>query len=306
MSSFDMDAGTILVALLHGFYLAALFSGFGTMLFLLGIARPALQLVPDLERGEAFRACLVLARVSLLMSILLGIAWLGSETAVLAGASGPRQAIRALPLVIGQTEFGHLLVTQISLSAAALILAGRETWRLGVAMGCACIATLLEAWHLHAAAMSDRPLLICEAVHVLAAAVWLGSLLPLALLVRVASPGAAILACRRYSRAGAVCVLALALTAFWQGRVLIGSLEALITTAYGWAALIKLALFLALIGCAFRNRFKLTPALSAMSPQIARRDLRRSIMVEASIGLLIALVASVLASLPPVTDMLMR
>jgi putative copper export protein len=306
MSSFDMDASTILVALLHGFYLAALFSGFGTMLFLLGVARPALQLMPDLERGEAFRAGLILARVSLLMSILLGIAWLGSETAVLAGANGPRQTIGALPLVIRQTEFGHLLVTQISLSAAALILARRQTWRLGAAMGCACIATLLEAWHLHAAAMSDRPLLICEGVHVLAAAVWLGSLLPLALLVRVASPDVAILACRRYSRAGAVCVLTLALTAFWQGRVLIGSLEALIATAYGWAALIKLALFLALIGCALRNRFKLTPALSAMSPQIARRDLRRSIMGEASIGLLIVIVASILASLPPGPDMMMR
>ncbi|HEY1928489.1 MAG TPA: CopD family protein [Caulobacteraceae bacterium] len=295
-----------MVALLHGFYLAMLFSGFGTMLFLVSVARPALGLMSGLEREDAFRACLILARVSLLMSILLGIAWLGSETAVLAGANGPRQAIRALPLVILQTDFGHLLVTQIFLSAASLILAGRQTWRLGAATFCACIATLLEAWHLHAAAMSDRPLLICEVAHVLAAAVWLGSLLPLGLLLRVASPDVASLACRRYSRVGAVCVLALALTAFWQGWVLIGSPEALIATAYGWAALTKLTLFLALIGCAFRNRFNLTPALSAMSPQTARRDLRRSITVEASIGLVIVLVASLLASLPPGTDMMMR
>lgn len=306
MSSFGIDISTVLVALLHGLYLAMLFSGFGTMLFLLGVARPALRLMPDMERGEAFRACLSLARVSLLMSILLGIAWLGSETAVLAGANGPRQAIRALPLVILQTDFGHLLVTQIFLCAASLILARRQTWPLGAATCCACIATMLEAWHLHAAAMSDRPLLICEVAHVLAAAVWLGSLLPLALLVRVASPDAAILACRRYSRVGAVCVLALALTAFWQGWVLIGSPKALIATAYGWAALIKLTLFLALIGFALRNRFRLTPALSAISPQTDRRDLRRSIMGEASIGLLIVLVASMLASLPPGTDVMTR
>ena len=299
-----MDTATALIALLHGFYLVALFSGFGSMLFLISVARPALRLMPDLERREAIHACLILARVSLLMSIPLGIAWLGSETAALAGANGLRQTITALPAVILQTDFGHLLVTQISLSAVSLILAGRQTWQLGAATFCACIATLLEAWHLHAAAMSDTPLLICEVAHVLAAAVWLGSLLPLALFLRVASPDAAILACRRYSRLGAVCVLALALTAFWQGWVLIGGLQALVASAYGWAALIKLALFLALIGFALRNRFELTPALAAMSPQIARRDLRRSITVEASIGLLIVLVASLLASLPPGMDMM--
>ena len=169
ISSFGMDESTVfLVALLHGFYLAMLFSGFGTTLFLVSVARPALRLMSDLEREDAFRTCLILARVSLLMSILLGIAWLGSETAVLAGANGPRQAIRALPLVILRTDFGHLLVAQISLSAASLMLARRQTWPLGAATCCACIATLLEAWHLHAAAMSDRPLLICEVAHVLA------------------------------------------------------------------------------------------------------------------------------------------
>lgn len=306
MLPFDMDPATLAVAILQGFFLAALFSGFGTLLFLIGIAPSALRRMSCLEQRATSRTCLMLARFSLLTSVLLGVAWLSSETAVLAGANGLHQTIRTLPVVILRTAFGHLLMTQISMSAAALILARRKTGWLAAATCCAGLATALQAWHLHAAAMSDRPLLIVEVVHVLAGAVWLGSLLPLALLVRAASPDIAALACHRYSPFGAVCVVALALTAFWQDWVLIGSPQALIATAYGLVALVKLALFLALIACAFRNRFKLTPALSAIRPLMSRRDLRRGVMCETSIGLLIVLVASVLASLPPGMEMMMQ
>jgi copper resistance protein D len=301
-----MDASTLAGALLQGVFLAALFSGFGTTLFLIGIAPPALRRMSSVERRVTFRTCLMLARLSLLASVLLGVSWLGFETAELAGANGLHQAIKALPVVVLQTEFGHLLVTQISLSAAAVILARREAWLLGAATCCAGIATALQAWHLHAASMSDKPLLVSEVVHIVAAAVWLGSLLPLALLVLASSPGVAALACRRYSPFGTACVVALALTAFYQGWVLIGGPQALVATAYGWAALVKLALFLALIAFACRNRFVLASALSATRPIVARRDLQRSVMGETAIGFLIVLVASVLASLPPGMDMMMQ
>ena len=149
-------------------------------------------------------------------------------------------------------------------------------------------------------------LLVSEVLHVLAAGAWLGTLLPLALLVRMASPEAGSIASRRFSPFGFACVLVLAVTAFWQGLVLVGSLRGLIATAYGWMVLVKLALFAILIGFALRNHFRLTLPLRGTDPISARHALERSIVREASVGLAIVLVAAVLASLPRGMDMTMQ
>lgn len=297
--------GDLLSALLHGTALAFLFSAFGSLVFLTLLAPPAMDRMDRADRSIIERRGYALARASLALAVAGELAWLVFETGVLAGSSDPAIVLRALPVVALGTEFGHLVLAQaLALAAALLALGGnRRGLRPILAASLAGFATLLEAWHLHAAAMYAGPsfFLVCEALHVLAAALWLGSLLPLAFFVRAATPGAAFAIARRYSAFAAPAVLVLAATAFGQGLVLVGSIPALAFTAYGRLVVIKILVFIVLIAFALRHRFRLTPALAGTDPHSVRRRLGRSIFAETACGVLIVLVAAVLASLAPPT-----
>lgn len=305
---FDLGEGGLPLALLRGIAVAALFSAFGALLFLESVAPPALARVAATERATVAGRCLRLARASLGLAVLAELAWLIAESATIAGAKNFAQTIAAVPAVLSDTAFGQLVVAQMALLVAAMALSRVDRGgRVRLAALLAALATVLQGWHLHAAAMYDgfSGLLAAEALHVLAAGAWLGSLLPLALLIAAAPPEAGGIAARRFSPLGAACVSALAATGFWQGLVLVGGLHGLIGTAYGWMVLVKLALFAVLIGFAWRNRFRVTPLLSGDDPSSARHALQRSVMREAGVGLLIVLAASVLSSLPPAMDMAM-
>jgi copper resistance protein D len=303
---FDLGEGGLPLALIRGATLAAALSAFGCLFFLAVVAPPALA---RMTAPDVACRCLRVGRASLILAVLGECAWLVFESAAMAGAGSVSQAFAAVPMVTADTEFGHLVVAQTALLAMAAF----ASWgidrgrRLLLAAILAGVAAALQGWHLHAAAMSPgiSVLLIAELLHVLAAGAWLGSLLPLALLIGAAPPDAGAIASRRYSPFGASCVSVLALTAFWQGLVLAGGIHGLIATAYGWMILVKLALFVVLIGFAWRNRFWMTPRLSGAGSLGARRALQRSVASEAGIGLLIVLAASVLASLPPAMDMTM-
>ncbi|MGH7079996.1 MAG: CopD family protein [Acetobacteraceae bacterium] len=295
--------GELLSALVHGTALTFLFSAFGSLVFLTLLAAPAMGRMGPADRSMIERRGCALARVSLALAVPGELAWLLFEAGVLAGATDPAIMLRALPVVALKTRFGHLVLAQaLALAAALLILGGkRRGARPILAAGLAGFATLLEAWHLHAAAMYAGPsfFLVCETLHVLAAALWLGSLLPLAFFVRAATPAAALAVAHRYSAIAAPAVVVLAATAFWQGLVLVGSVPALAFTAYGRLVVVKILVFMVLIAFALRHRFRLTPALAAGDPHSVRRLLGRSIFAEAACGVLIVLVAAVLASLGP-------
>jgi putative copper resistance protein D len=295
----------VALALVQGVMIAGLFTGFGTLLFQVTLA-PAPGAIADARvRAELARRSANLARLGLALTIPAGCAWLVAETAVMAAGSSAGGVLSALPVVLSATGVGHVLSAQIVLTIAALVLvrAGRA-WRLRLAAILSGLATALQAWHLHAAAMHAGPslLLVCELVHVLAAAGWLGMLPALFLLMGIAPVTAAFAVLRRFSPFGAGCVLALAVTALYQGFILVGSWRALWTTAYGWMVLVKLALFAILIGIACRNQFRLARLLRG-GPGASRAALRRSLVYETAAGLAIVLAASVLANLPPGMDM---
>jgi putative copper resistance protein D len=306
---FDLGGGGLALALTRGIALAAVLSAFGCLFFLVAMAPPALARMTVPERMTVVWRCLRLARVSLCFAVLAEVAWLVLESAVMAGTGSVSRALAAVPTVARDTEFGHLVVAQMVLLAAA----GVVTWggdpgrRVTLAVVLTGLTATLQAWHLHAAAMFPgfSALLGAEVLHVVAAGAWLGSLLPLALLIGAAPPEAGSIASRRYSPFGASCVSVLTTTAFWQVLVLAGGVHGLIATAYGWMILVKLALFAVLIGFAWRNRFRVTPRLSGTDSLRARVALQHSIASEAGIGLLVVLAASVLASLPPAMDMTM-
>ena len=290
-----------MLALLRGLSVAALLSVFGSLLFRTVLAPPVLA---RMEVGEAAvfqRRWRLLFWSSWATAILATFGWLVLQAASIADASSVLAGVSAVPTVLADTQFGHILLARMAVLVLTALVMGREERRLWAATGLAAIATTLQAGHSHAASMYDGPsfLLVSEVVHLLAAGAWIGGLLPLLLLIASASPEAAAHASRRFLPLGATCVLLLAVTAGFQFWVLIGGLPGLIGTGYGLMALLKLALFGVLIGLAASNRFRLTPALATASATYAKHRLLRSIAIETGVGLLVVLAAGLLTNLPP-------
>ncbi len=117
-------------------------------------------------------------------------------------------------------------------------------------------------------------------VHVAAAAVWVGALVPLALLLAAGASETATRALASFSRIVPWAVVALALTGGFLAAVQVRTPAALWETAYGRVLLAKLALVAAMLALAAVNRWRLTrPALAGDAA--ARRRLVRVIAVEA-------------------------
>lgn len=298
------SSGTVISALVHGVALIFVLSGFGALLFLSVLGAPAIAVMEPRERADAERRCATLAAWSLALGAFCEIAWLVVESGVLAGA-GFAVLPAAVAVVALHTEFGHLVLAQVAFLVCGFFLLGkrRSGARVAFAATLSGIVVLLEAWHLHAAAMDPGPslFLACEALHVIAAAAWLGSLLPLALLIRDAPPRIGLAALLRYSAFAKPLVAALVVTAAFQGLVLVGSVEAFFTTPYGRVVVIKIVLFAILVGFALRHRYRMVPALSGRDPGAVRRDLWRSVLGETGFGVAIVVVAAVLSSLAPPT-----
>jgi putative copper export protein/mono/diheme cytochrome c family protein len=148
-----------------------------------------------------------------------------------------------------------------------------------------------------AGAIGDR-LLLSEALHLAAAGIWLGALLPLWLSLCALAPGQAASVCERFSPIGLACVLVLAGTGFAQALELVGSLPGLFGTRYGHVALLKILLFLIALGLAACNRLWLTDHLAAETAD-ARRHLLVSVCCETCVGVAIVTAAAFMASSPP-------
>jgi mono/diheme cytochrome c family protein len=199
--------------------------------------------------------------------------------------------------VFVRTAFGHEAAVQVGLLVLALVLCRvRWTW---IPAALALGVVTVQVAHLHAWAMAGRatPLTGAVLLHLWAAALWLGALLPLRLVVRGAPLPVAFAAVRRFSARATVLVIVLALTAVFQGFEMFGGVAGLFGATYGWVAMAKALLFAVLLGFAWRNRFVLTPALEG--GKAARDLLSRSIARETGVGVLVLGVAAVLTALPP-------
>ncbi len=259
--------------------------------------------VLSLAGALGFRALVApftLARVTrpaLVVALLAGAVWLLLQSGAMAGVGSLAEAAAVLPTVALHSWFGHVLMARLPLLLAAGLLAGdgRTPWRLWAATACAGAAVALQAALGHAAALGDPVLLATVALHLLAAAAWLGGLLPLHLALAAAGSPTAV--ARRFSLVGVLAVAAILATGLEQSAVLIGSLPGLLGTAYGHTALLKIALLSALVALAGLNRFAYTPRLDAQPPTLRR--LRTSIAIEVLLGLAVVAAAARLGSLPP-------
>jgi copper resistance protein D len=190
----------------------------------------------------------------------------------------------------GTKDSGGFLKTAIVVVAAGL--AGTLAWA-GHGNGGAGLAGSIH--------------LAADVLHLIAAAAWVGGLLPLAFLLanadRVSSVEVARAASLRFSAYGLVAVGTLLLTGSINTWYLAGGIHALTATAYGHLLLLKIALFLVMLALAMVNRFWLTPALASDAGETFERKvlrrLRGNVAIETAAGAVILAVVAVLGVTPP-------
>ncbi len=197
------------------------------------------------------------------------------------------------------TGFGRAVV----LGATALVLAyaARQTGRrIGIVLASLSLLNvgLAIASAGHAATASPtlltRPALF---LHAITATLWIGALLPLAILFKQQSFGA-MLPLKRFSAAIPLIVGVLILSGLALAVVQLRTVTALWTTDYGQVLLAKLALVAALLLLAAFNRYRLTEPVLAGS-KTAVRQLRRSILAEVVLGSLIIAALGLWRFTPP-------
>jgi copper transport protein len=142
----------------------------------------------------------------------------------------------------------------------------------------------------HAATAPPRwlsmPLVV---LHATAAAYWVGSLWPLAVVLRSEPRNGAVAVVRRFSAIALGIVGLLVAVGLGLSVLQIGRLGAITGTDYGRIWLVKMALVAVLLGLAMLNRQHLTPALERGAASAPTR-LRQSIAVE--LGVMAAIVAA--------------
>jgi len=155
--------------------------------------------------------------------------------------------------------------------------------------------------------------MIADGIHLLAAAIWIGALFVLLVLVTVAADtqansAAAIVrhALIRFSGIGTSLVAVLVLSGLVNSWYLIGfdKLDQLFVSRYEEILLVKLALFGAMLVIAAANRFWLTPRLAAAlasgsKPAASIRPLGMSILGETVLGIGVLAAVAWLGTLQP-------
>ena len=224
--------------------------------------------------------------------------------------------------VLSQTQFGFAWQIRLLLGgglAACLLLqraSGDRSFR-----GLSIVTGLLAAAYLGSLAFAghgaeglgiERHIhLAADFLHLIAAGLWLGALVPLALLLihlgRLQEDGWASAAARagsRFSTLGIFAVGILLVSGLINAAFLLGGLHSLVDTAYGRLLLLKIVLFAAMVGLAGINRQYLLPRLSGArsSASATARKFVQSALVEIALGLVIVCIVGALGIMPPAND----
>ena len=134
-----MSTLEIIVALLRGAHVAALLSLFGTLVFLTLVV-PSAMAEATVEAPHLRRRLLRLARISAALALIIGVAWLTVESAVIAGTESIAMTLHAVPVVAFRTQFGQWLLARGVLLLVVLFTLGSARVRSSIAAVSAAIA----------------------------------------------------------------------------------------------------------------------------------------------------------------------
>jgi copper resistance protein D len=288
----------------------------GTLVFRAVVANPVLR--SREAAAKTFRTQTQrVAWISLAVAVISGLTWVLLVTMSLSGESvGEAVMSGAVRDVLNLTQFGLVSEIRAGLAivlAACLVAQGRFPLAERIALATALGLAAAIAWTGHAAStpgVEGNLHLAADALHVLAAAAWIGGLVSLVLLLAVISkippmPGAALAqdVAQRFSTLGMLSVAILVLSGTVNSWILVGSFDGLFADEYGRLLILKLIIFAFMLAFAAVNRFWLTPRLAVSSANTgqseALRQLTRNSAIEIALGLAIFAVVGLLGTLHP-------
>jgi putative copper resistance protein D len=302
-----LEAGLIISRFLH---YAAVLILFGASLFPL-YAYPSRADPASLRLVRWFHP--ILLGVAL-VAFLSGILWLASTTANMAGSLSDAADSDALWSVMRDTSFGHVWIVRLGLSIVILALAGLRAASgpggypdlyMPLLTGL-LLVSLAGVGHTQGEGVAGFIHVGADGAHLLAAGAWLGGLLGLSFIL---APSGCVGAAHqsiegvllRFSGMGYIVVGLLVGSGLINSWYLVGSFKGLFAIAYGQLLLLKLSLFAGMLGLAAANRFWLLPSLRSAggsSGNVVIR-LRRHVLGEQVLGLLIVSIVSGLGTLEP-------
>lgn len=308
----EIDGPMIVVRAIH---FAAAAVTVGALMFRAFVAEPALRCQRE-ARAIVDTQIRSVAWTGLAVTVASGLTWVLLLTMSLSG-EGPGEAVMsgALRDVLNLTQFG--LVSQVRLAFAAVLAIclalQRSALSRWIGLGAAVGLMAPIAWTGHAASTLPKLgylHLAADALHLLAAAAWIGGLVPLALLLNkgrkyhlVAWASLELDAVRRFSSLGIVSVATLIVSGLINAWILVGSFRGLVETEYGWILTLKVMVFTIMVVLATINRFMLTPRMALPPGSEAQGHalgrLTRNTVAEIGLGLLVFVIVAVLGTLHP-------
>jgi len=259
-----------------------------------------------------------LALVAWLTAVISAILWLGFVAASISGAATlfavDGETFRTVLL---QTQFGHLWACRLVGCLLIGILLFRGSPELIIAvLSFAILASLAAAGHSGAMVTNAGLLAIAGDIgHLIASALWPGGLVPLLVLLvsqyRTTDQTTRVFVVdvvRRFSSLSLMVVGLLAGTGLLNSYFIVGSWRALFATDYGRWLLLKIALFLLMLGFGALNLLVLKPQLAraalvqtqtpgaVMTPM---SSLIRSVTCETFLAAGVILVVGFLGATPP-------
>jgi putative copper resistance protein D len=266
------------------------------------------------ELREVERRLFRLAVWSLLAAFLSALLWFWLEVASMNELSlKDAFSMTAWQTVLFETQFGRVWQLRLPLIVAAFVLVASALAQLQarraliVVLWLASVVSLISlAWISHAAAATVHPFgVLGDMLHLCAAGVWIGGLVPL--LIFLARTRASVSlgemvprVLRRFSTLSLCCVSVLVASGISNSWLLVGSIYALFTTPYGRLLLIKLMLFAIVLGFGARNRLIIkTNVLKTEACSDVLLQLRRNVIREACLGAAVVAIVACLGVTPP-------
>jgi putative copper resistance protein D len=305
---------TTLLTITRGVHIAASILIAGSFTFDLVMLGLNPRFASDKDLHEVGRRLFRLAIWSLVTALLSALLWFWLEVASMNELSlKDVLSTTAWQTVLFETQFGRVWQLRLGLIAAAFVLVASALAQIQASRMLIAVLWLISvvflislAWISHAAAATLHPFgVLGDMLHLCAAGLWMGGLVPLVIFLAHTSASFSLAeivprVLRRFSTLSLCCVSVLVASGISNSWLLVGSVSALFTTPYGRLLLVKLTLFAALVAFGARNRFLVKAKLlkAPAGPHLVSQ-LRRNVLYEVCLGAAVVAIVACLGITPP-------